>query len=262
MYTYFPFLVTVWNRRALPQVGHLMDIPPTPDQFPVHISYAIGADRYGTDDGVVTLTEDWLTFQGLESEFSVRPLDVLARYNGHSQDRRTRYYGQWRLVLYYTLGGVPFSVSIYPNDRVHGVEGRFRRAFCGRGEWWAKRSSARIHRTVELNPETALASPNLPTVDPHPSEIANAAKLMALASLFLASTLGVLGLLAWRASAVEAAIAAAGLMPLAMVLQCRAIRRFRLLRSGAKINRRVLPKNALPSGAEINEADRSPRIKS
>jgi len=129
-YASFAICLGVWNRRALPQVGHLMDIPAAPDQFPVFVRYRLGLHVYGKDHGVLTLSDDWLTFQGLESEFSVRPTDVFAEYpNAKAKDRRRQLYGEEPLTLAFTIEQVPLAVEIFPFDRINGVTGRFRLPF-------------------------------------------------------------------------------------------------------------------------------------
>jgi len=137
-----PGYIAVRTRRAVPAVGHLMDLPFNGEQFPVVLSYSCGAIRFGSDTGIVDFDGQRMNFEGLESRFSIRRSDVLMA-DPHRRCRRKRRVQNFRLRLGYAVDGVPFFVEIQPIDGVDGVGKGFRPLFrAAASEWQANSDEA------------------------------------------------------------------------------------------------------------------------
>ena len=117
-------LATAWvfSRRPPAAVGHLMEIPPNPDQFPVTVSYGCDSTSYGADAGVVTILGPWMTFQGLESEFAFQAGHVISRVTPSAQPTKWRRRSQASpITLKCEVGDRVFHVRITPFDHVDGI---------------------------------------------------------------------------------------------------------------------------------------------
>jgi len=137
VYLYGVLITWVWTRRPPRSVTHLMDLPPSPGQFPVLITYSVDGAPYGTDAGVVTITNPWITFQGLESNFAFQQYQVETRAvpTGRKTKDKTPVVV---LRLAYSSSGHLYTVAIQAYDKVDGVGQGYKKLFyqaaakCGR----------------------------------------------------------------------------------------------------------------------------------
>jgi hypothetical protein len=176
----------VWTRRSPPLVSHLMDLPPTPGQFPVHIQYIVDGIVYGRDAGVATLMGSWVTFQGLESEFAfqrnqatVSPATVRS-FLAKSKKPEVG------LRLEFRESGHRYQIGVRAYDRLDGVKVGYKNLFhSASAEWMNLR-------------EWTTGEPTLPPLTPHPTTLRRT-RLNLLLTITLAAT-PIVGLLAWLAT--------------------------------------------------------------
>lgn len=151
-YWFIAFLVPgywmIRTRRAVPAVAPLMDLPSTGGQFPVELTYSCGKAPFGCDTGIIRFDGQWMNFEGLESQFSIRRNDVAVKLSWMQENRRKGRFTMLTAHLKYTLDGVPFSVVISPLDAIAGVGKGFRYQFCAATTTWDANNEMRVGQTL------------------------------------------------------------------------------------------------------------------
>ncbi len=146
-----------FTRRAAPSVAGLMDLPANDDQFPVALKLVQNGATYGSDTGVVSFNEGWLSFQGLRTEFAVQPGHVVASASWAGQKRPGKPGGELYLKLSYVMDGRTYVAYLTPLDRVDGVGSGYRRRFIGAAQKW-RYETPREPGTAVYPPVTAHES--------------------------------------------------------------------------------------------------------
>jgi len=149
----------VWTRRPPVSVKHLMDLPPSPGQFPVRVNYSADNFAYGSDAGIVTIDGPWINFQGLESEFAFQRAQ--AEVEVHAFQRSSN---RDNLQLRFWESGHVYSIGVRPFDQVEGVGRGYRRSFCATAGYWKCLS------------DKAAGEPTLPPLAPKATTLQRASR--------------------------------------------------------------------------------------
>lgn len=128
------FLRWAFTRRAVPSVAALMDLPPSDDQYPVDLKLTRNGVTFGTDTGVVSFNDGWLTYQGLRTEFAVQAQHVSAT----ASKRREWGVDLLALKVSYAREDGAYLANLVALDRVDGVGSGYRKRFAVAARNWCE----------------------------------------------------------------------------------------------------------------------------
>jgi hypothetical protein len=161
-----PLTMMVWmyvrSRRAPPHLADLLDLPPVCPQFPVELSYRSTAALYGKDQGIVSLFDGWMHFQGRRTSWSLSTKEL----KKHRWSRRSGNSGLLASVktsaVFHTFrwndGKEERVVVMFPMNKIEGLGGGLRKKFEQAIEPWF--NAPAVSSDTLLWPPT-LAAPGL-----------------------------------------------------------------------------------------------------